>query len=280
MKEFHLIQQPYIDPHPERNAEIWDCFLRNVRNPYVTQYHCMLEPGVEIPANVMSWLDSEDVQNKLVLRTNQPRMTFRNAIQYSTQYVPDGHIFAIVNGDIYLSDRHDWRTILDQQPYPRFLTRWEIHPVGLPSMIYDSLFEGYSADTWIFPTPVTLPLNRCTFRVGNHWGCDAAMANIMKNHYKVVINDPVAWPTYHVDKCAHRGRLIFGGYTPALNSSTEVTEQQTAEERAMVDTINPTCAPELLCQLQVCTIHRQRVKQDIPHLAARHNALMYRINTL
>lgn len=45
----HIIVQYYNDPDPERQAEIDDCFQRNLSCPWVKEVHNLVEPDTGIP---------------------------------------------------------------------------------------------------------------------------------------------------------------------------------------------------------------------------------------
>lgn len=213
--DVHVVMQPYRDPHPERDWEIMETLRLNLNHPSVCKVHALLEEQTNLPPDVST-------HPKLVSPRNQPRLTFENAFDYARNTFHDGDIVVVVNADIYLGSG-DWQSLGDDGKV-NWLSRWDKHPNGTISMLYDTFCRGNSSDAWAF----RMPLRRgapddCDFRIGNQLGCDGAVAERLLRKGYLLANDALRFQVIHLDKCAHRNRLHTSHYCDTANVSSETT---------------------------------------------------------
>jgi hypothetical protein len=216
-RQFHLVIQPYNDPHPKRAGEIEYCLRMNVANAHISKIHVLLEKDSFIPKDCME-------STKVVVVENSPRMTFQNAFGYAKRALPKGSMLCVANSDIYLDQDTDWEKECSNGR-TQCLTRFEEHPNGDKTMLFGSYVCGNSADTWIVDVDMVHKVQDCDFRVGNQMGCDGAIAHRFVKAGLLPVNEAGRLKTYHVDACIHRNRYNKCVYEEGsgVNHSSEKT---------------------------------------------------------
>ncbi len=257
-RQFHLVVQPYNDPHPKRAGEIEYCLRMNVANTHISKIHVLLEKGSFIPKDCAE-------STNIVVVENFPRMTFQNAFDYARGALPKGSMLCVANSDIYLDQDTDWGKECSNGR-TQCLTRFEEHPNGEKTMFFGMYVGGNSADTWIVDIDTAHKVQDCDFRVGNQMGCDSAIAHRFFKAGLLPVNEAGRLKTYHVDACIHRGRYHMCIYEEGsgVNYSREKTyDHIDGDSPALRGKANVRVVKEPYRVLPKCAIDRHTLEYEV-----------------
>jgi hypothetical protein len=196
----NLIVQYVNDPRPARQAEYYECFRRNLANPFIKAVHNLQEsPEIIVPA--------EFVRNPKYRQHDLNRwLTYADAFTYANS-LSTSEIWCLTNLDIFLDDACNWKEVIPilTSNIVLCLSRVEYNLDGTtwiePHMM--RLASGNAQDAWLFQTPINI--KNCDFRIGT-LGCDNAIAHRIKASDYVPINAARQFRIFHLDRA--RGKTM------------------------------------------------------------------------
>lgn len=162
---FILVTSYYESPNADRQKEIDECLRRNIQNPSIDRIY-LLNGRIYS----LSHLDPYGkVVQILVPGMKSQRLYFNYAIQWINDHLQGKHVI-LSNSDIYFD-----QTLLFVKPehldHSVFaLTRYDN---GKIEQFWDS------QDSWIFQSPLLVPMIDCMFSFGT-LGCDNRLAHVIK----------------------------------------------------------------------------------------------------
>lgn len=208
-----LLTSFYQSPHPERNAELQECWNRNEQCAALS----LIYRFVESDFKDHKW--SPCVKNNIVPVERGKRMTFAQYFNFANEKFADGTPVVVANADIWFDET---LANVNEQNLDRktvfACSRWGFWN-DKPTWHWD---EGYSVsalvsqDAWIFRTPVQWkrPLD---FTPGCP-GCDNALAHAFQDAGYKVINPTEPGPKSlklhheHRSQKSNYGPLVPGPY--------------------------------------------------------------------
>ncbi len=154
--EVHLFINAYVDPNPERNAELVECIKQNIANKSIDKVWLLCD------------VDYPDKYKGATNLYEFDRPTFRDFFAWANELCNEGDIAIIANTDVYFDETIAF--VHDIQNHECFaLSRYDVQ--------YDGSLKPFhrqdSQDAWIMRTPIKPIEARFTMGVG---GCDNVLA--------------------------------------------------------------------------------------------------------
>jgi hypothetical protein len=250
----HVIVQYYNDPNPERQAEIDDCFQRNLSCPWVEEIHNLVEPDTVMP----EWLVEHP---KYVEKRVTKRLSYAQAIDYGNQKLI-GKRICLMNADTFVDAESPWFEVKKVDPKVILCqTRHELSSSG--DLVMDPIyFESWgrnTQDAWIWQSPITVP--NSDFELGR-LGCDNAIAHRFKSAGYLVVNRGSVLKIGHIDRC--RGKTA--AQTCQFHSQRETRQEfrPASEGWAFVPDIQLTPPLETLLEhLKLSGLHSYVIASEL-----------------
>ena len=189
--------QYYAAHSVERQVEIDQCLMQNLRNPLVSKVHVLTEEAFDLHY-FREFSESLWGFSKLFQVVLGRRLTFQAAFEYASRNLR-GELVALANADIYfdqsLSRLADAR--LDFANHVLALLRWDVLPDA--SLQWRPRMD--SQDAWIFRSP--LPPLECDFPLGL-LQADNRIVQVMIDAGMRVSNPSLAIKAHHLQLSQQR----------------------------------------------------------------------------
>lgn len=186
---FILVTSYYQTSHSERQQELDECLKRNIQNPYIERIYLLNDKHYDL-RHVDPYGKAIQVE---VTEENKKRLRFDYAIQWINQKLYGKRVI-LSNSDIYFDQT---LLLLRNETFDRkafALTRYDDNKL---EMVCDS------QDSWIFRSPLLIPLNECQFTFGT-LGCDNRLAYVIDQAGYQLTNPCLTIRSHHLHRSNER----------------------------------------------------------------------------
>lgn len=208
-------QHPYYkEAKRVRQAEIDECFLRNLHHPLIQTMHILCETR-ETMFYYANFAKEFQKETKCVFTFHGKQPTYAELLQYVQKNIPENRIVCIQNSDIYIDHNVSNEFLESKLTYDTLiaLTRHEhlddTHTecnINTCPLIWD--YMG-SHDTFIFKTPLPPTFSFDTLHYPqNVYGGETLFMKAWKDSGKKLYNPCFDIRIFH----RHRNRITFASY--------------------------------------------------------------------
>jgi hypothetical protein len=190
----HLITCLYNEPSPARIAELLTCLERNLSNRHLASVDVFFDDSRAIESKILlERLRSMPVSLKMIAG----RPTYRELFEHANTHWPNRTV-AVTNADIYFDESLELLRHVKLDETILALTRWNVQPDGTARllMLPDGFPNYFSADAWIFNTPLELDFY-CEYELGTMF-CDSFLNAQLFASRLSVFNPCLELKTYHL----------------------------------------------------------------------------------
>jgi hypothetical protein len=190
----HLITSLYNEPSPTRIAELLTCLERNLANRGIASVDVFFDDSRPLETKVLlERLRTLPVSLEMI----EGRPTYRQLFEYANAKWPNSTV-AVANADIYFDDTLELLRHVSLDEAILALTRWNVLADGTAQLLVlaDGFPNYFSADTWIFNTPLELDFY-CEYELGTMF-CDSFLNGRLFESSLSVVNPCLELKTYHL----------------------------------------------------------------------------------
>jgi len=190
-----LITSYFNSPHDQRQREIDECLVRNVKNPWIDKIYLLNDRYY--PLDFILDHKNKIEQVVMVEGYKKNRLLYSSAIHFANTHLSGKDICILSNLDIYFDDSLNMLRAYNLDRKFLALSRYE------NNILVD---EKDSQDTWIFQCPfLTEMMDHRDLEFGfGVPGCDNRIARIALDHGYNVVNPSRTIRTHHLHESKHR----------------------------------------------------------------------------
>lgn len=190
--KFEMIVSLYNETNRERRKELLYCLKRNIKHPLIRKIHIFYDESRD--KGKVEILDELATSARYIVRKINGRPTYEQLFDYANQHIRNKKVI-IANSDIYFN--RTFRSLRSKLLKNKFIVLTRCNVTGnfeLEYLVHNGLPNFFSADAWIFKTPVDLNFY-CNYQLGTMF-CDSFLNTQLFKSGMQVYN-----PCYDVQAC-------------------------------------------------------------------------------
>lgn len=180
---FILVTSYYHTLDSARQKELDECLRRNVQNPWIERIYLLNDKQYSIQ-HIDPYGKAIQIE---VSDENKNRLRFNYAVQWINEHL-EGKRVILSNSDIYFDQT---LMLLRNETFDHkvfALTRYDQNKL---------IMNCDSQDSWIFKSPLVLPINDCDFAFGT-LGCDNRLAYVIHTAGYQITNPCLSIQSHHL----------------------------------------------------------------------------------